>query len=907
MSRLSEVIYSRLVGKPAARVCNDIDERACRHVPGNFVLLILSHFFSKLGDALASPKVVLPWVMEALQAPLYLIGFLVPIRESGSLIPQLLIASYIRALAVRKWAWVIGSLLQAAAIGGIGLVAWWLQGTQAGWAIVALLTLFSLARGLSSVAAKDVLGKTIPKTRRGQVNGWSASSAGLVTVALALLLLLARQRELPAQAYGLLLAGAGLLWLVAAAVYARIEELPGAAENGGNALSEALRRLAILRRDAPFRRFVITRALLLCSALTAPYYVVLAQQRLGSAASLLGMFLLASGAASLLSAPLWGRFADLSSRKVLIVAALLTTTLGVAVFLLDSLQPQWLAIGWLLPALYFCLSVAHQGVRIGRKTYVVDLAQGNRRTDYVAVSNSLIGVILLVMGFAGALGAVLTISQIILLLSLLGALGSVMAATLPEVEQAGGRLIYSGRGVRRQGGCPRRVPADRTLLTWDTRPMRPAMSKQSDSTLDSSAFLTQVFDRLEVADDVRQRLACAKLSVQVHIPVRMDDGTLKMFRGWRVQYDDTRGPTKGGVRFHPRVSAAEVTALSLWMTIKCAVVDLPFGGAKGGICVDPKGLSRLELERLSRGYIRAIHDLIGPERDIPAPDINTNATVMGWMADEYGQIERRQVPAVITGKPLGLGGSAGRVTATGRGALQVLQLWVKRAGKSPGQLRVAVQGFGNAGYHFARLAHEAGYQIVAISDSQGAIYSEKGLDPEPIWRHKHETRKLEGAVYCNGSVCEERKADRLEQAQLLELEVDILVLAALEDAISADNAGRIKAGVILEIANGPVTAKAEQCLEQAGIVVLPDVLVNAGGVIASHLEWVQNRTGDYWPEEEIERRLEQRICRAAEACFDCAEEQQVSLRWAAYLLGVERIADAMSRQGTRAYFNGHND
>ncbi len=433
------------------------------------------------------------------------------------------------------------------------------------------------------------------------------------------------------------------------------------------------------------------------------------------------------------------------------------------------------------------------------------------------------------------------------------------------------------------------------------------MSKQPDSALDSSVFLNQVFDRLKVVDDVRQRLACAKLCVQVHIPVRMDDGSLKMFRGWRVQYDDTRGPTKGGVRFHPQVSAAEITALSLWMTIKCAVVDLPFGGAKGGICVDPKRLSRLELERLSRGYIRAIHDLIGPQRDIPAPDINTNATVMGWMADEYGQIERRQVPGVITGKPLGLGGSAGRVAATGRGALQVLQLWAKRNDKSPGELRVAVQGFGNAGYHFARLAHEAGYRIVALSDSQGAIHSEKGLDPEPIWRHKHATRTLEGTVYCDGSVCEERKVDRLEQAQLLELDVDILVLAALEDAISEENAGRIRAGVILEIANGPVTAKADQCLEAAGIQVLPDVLVNAGGVIVSHLEWVQNHTGDYWPEETIEQRLDQRISQATEACFDCAEAEQVSLRWAAYLLGVGRIAEAMCQQGTRALFNGHND
>ena len=424
---------------------------------------------------------------------------------------------------------------------------------------------------------------------------------------------------------------------------------------------------------------------------------------------------------------------------------------------------------------------------------------------------------------------------------------------------------------------------------------------------DVPTFLESIFERLNAADDVRQRLACAKLTAQVSIPVRMDDGALKVFQGWRVQYDDTRGPTKGGVRFHPQVSAEEVTHLSFWMTIKCAVVDLPFGGAKGGICVDPKGLSKLELERLSRGYIRAIHDLIGPDRDIPAPDVNTNATVMGWMADEYAQIERRQVPAMITGKPLGLGGSAGRVAATGRGALQVLQLWAKRENKSPEKLRIAVQGFGNAGYHFARLAHDAGYRIVAISDSRGAIYDEEGLTPQPIWEHKNQTRELKGMVYCDESVCELSKDESIDQQKLLELDVDVLVLAALENAVNEDNVERIKAKVILEIANGPVTSKADQLLAEAGVLILPDVLVNAGGVIVSHLEWVQNRTGDYWTEDTVEQRLDERIGQAAEACFARAAEQQVSMRTAAYLQGVARIAEAMSNQGTRTYFNEHND
>jgi glutamate dehydrogenase (NADP+) len=433
------------------------------------------------------------------------------------------------------------------------------------------------------------------------------------------------------------------------------------------------------------------------------------------------------------------------------------------------------------------------------------------------------------------------------------------------------------------------------------------MSKRSEAEPNAQTFLESIFERLDVADDVRQRLACAKFTAQVSIPVRMDDGTLKMFQGWRVQYDDTRGPTKGGVRFHPQVSAEEVTNLSFWMTIKCAVVDLPFGGAKGGICVDPKCLSRLELERLSRGYIRAIHDLIGPDRDIPAPDVNTNATVMGWMADEYAQIERRQVPAMITGKPIGLGGSAGRVAATGRGALQVLQLWAKREDKSPDQLRVAVQGFGNAGYHFARLAHEAGYRIVAISDSKGAIYDEEGLNPQPIWEHKNQTRALKGMVYCDESVCAQSKAKSISQQDLLELDVDVLVLAALEDAVDEDNAERVQAKVILEIANGPVTCKADQLLEDANVLILPDVLVNAGGVIVSHLEWVQNRIGDYWTQETVEQRLDERIGKAAEACFERAAEEQVSMRTAAYLQGVGRIAEAMSHQGTRTYFSEHSD
>ncbi len=431
---ISENLYEKITNVEDARVCTAIDENACHVVPGNFILTIISYFFSKLGDAVANPKVVLPWVMETLSAPLFLIGFLVPIRESGSLIPQLVIASYIREMPIRKWMWILGSVLQAFAMFGIGLVAFSLDGTVAGWAIIGLLIIFSLARGLSSVAAKDVIGKTIPKTRRGQLNGWSASAAGLITIGIGSVMMLDQAEQLSATNCGLLLCLAGLLWIMAAFSYANINEFAGETSGGGNALTEALKRLSILRDDKPFRHFVITRSLLLCSALTAPFYVVMAQKSLGSAPFLLGLFMIASGAASLISAPFWGRFADVSSRKVMIVAALLTAMLGLIIFCIDQFHDEWLSLIWLLPSAYFLLSIAHQGVRIGRKTYVLDLAEGNRRTDYVAVSNSVIGVVLLLMGGVGALSELIAISGVILFLSLLGLLGAAMATRLPDVE-----------------------------------------------------------------------------------------------------------------------------------------------------------------------------------------------------------------------------------------------------------------------------------------------------------------------------------------------------------------------------------------------------------------------------------------------------------------------------------------
>ena len=432
---LTQDIYEKLVNDEDARACKAIPEEACREVPGNFLRTLISSFLSKLGDALVNPKITLPWLLQALGAPLWMLGWLVPIRESGSMLPQLAIASYIRTLAVRKWVWVLGSVLQAIAIGLIALTAFTLEGQIAGWSILLWLVVFSLARGLSSVASKDVLGKTIPKQRRGSLNGWAETAAGLITLAVALYLLSGHQAAGSTLLYALGFAGAALCWLLAAVVFAGIREFPGETDGGRNGLREAFARFSLLKTDAAFRHFLITRTLMLCSALSAPFMVVLAQQEMNAALSLLALFMAASGLASLLSGRFWGRFADSSSRRVMMYSGLMAAATGLLVFVLHWFEPQWLSQVWLLPLLYFVLSVAHQGVRLGRKTYVVNMAEGNRRTDYVSVGNTLIGVILLMMGMISALEPVIGVSGVILVLSVMGFTGSLMASRLPEVER----------------------------------------------------------------------------------------------------------------------------------------------------------------------------------------------------------------------------------------------------------------------------------------------------------------------------------------------------------------------------------------------------------------------------------------------------------------------------------------
>ncbi len=417
------------------------------------------------------------------------------------------------------------------------------------------------------------------------------------------------------------------------------------------------------------------------------------------------------------------------------------------------------------------------------------------------------------------------------------------------------------------------------------------------------ARLDKAANHVEIPSEIFKRLHFPKAILSVSIPVRRDDGSLEIYQGYRVQHSDLLGPGKGGLRYHPEVDIDEVKALAFWMTCKCAIMDLPYGGAKGGVAVDPKDLSMLELERLSRGFIRRIADFIGPEVDIPAPDVYTNERIMGWMMDEYSDVVRRRTPGVITGKPLALGGSVGRSGATGRGGYFCLRELARERDWSPAETRVAIHGFGNAGQSIARLLHEDGYKVVAVSDSAGGIYHPDGLDIPEVIKGKTAGRKVE-AVYCKDSVCDQDGVDVISNADLLTLDVDVLIPAALDDVITEDNAADIRASVILELANGPTTLEADQVLDKRNVTVIPDILANAGGVTVSYYEWVQNRSGDYWSEEEVDERLEKRMRRQFAAVMGLVRELDVSFREAAYCLALKRLGAAAEALGTQALFNG---
>lgn len=387
--------------------------------------------------------------------------------------------------------------------------------------------------------------------------------------------------------------------------------------------------------------------------------------------------------------------------------------------------------------------------------------------------------------------------------------------------------------------------------------------------------------------------------IDVEVPVVMDNKETKKFHGYRVQYSSARGPYKGGIRFHPETDLNEVKALAFWMAVKCAVVGIPYGGAKGGMTVDPKQLSRGELERLTRSFTRAIASHIGPEKDIPAPDVHTNPQIMAWMMDEFSKIRGYNVPGVVTGKPLELGGSAGREEATGRGAFYVLVEIAQKLRLNPKKTRVVVQGFGNVGYHFARFAYKAGYQIIGLSDSQGGIHSLEGtsMDPENVMESKLKRGRIHGC-YCIGSVCDCTHFKQVTNEEILTTPCDILVPAALENQITKKNAGVIKARVVLELANGPTTPDADTILKRRKITVVPDVLANAGGVTVSYFEWVQNLQQFYWTADEVDARLKPIMIHAFHEVWEMAIKKKTTLRMGAYCLAIDRIARAMELRGT---------
>jgi len=405
-------------------------------------------------------------------------------------------------------------------------------------------------------------------------------------------------------------------------------------------------------------------------------------------------------------------------------------------------------------------------------------------------------------------------------------------------------------------------------------------------------YLYEAAEQVKLEEDIVKVLEAPKRVVEVSIPLRLDSGKIEVFKAYRVLHSDARGPGKGGIRYLKELTAEDAKALAFLMSIKCACANIPFGGAKGGIAVDVKALSLSELERLSRAYVRGTHLFTGENIDVQAPDLYTNERIIGWMADEYYKIKGRVLPAFITGKPVSMLGSLGRVEATGRGGAFIVSEVAKLKNLKPEKTTVAVQGFGNVGYYTAKFLHEEGYKIAAVSDSKGGVYSDKGLNPEKLMKEKIKDGML-GECIPTGSVTACRELERVTNEELIESDVDILIPAAAEGLITEKNAGKIRAEIVVELANMPITREADKFLEKNKVLVVPDIIANAGGVIVSYFEWIQNRTSNYWKKERVFEELSTIILSEFRTINRISEEKKVSLRSAASIIALERLTEAV--------------
>ena len=412
------------------------------------------------------------------------------------------------------------------------------------------------------------------------------------------------------------------------------------------------------------------------------------------------------------------------------------------------------------------------------------------------------------------------------------------------------------------------------------------MTENNNLVTSTQEIMKEALHKLGIDDGMYELVKEPLRFLEIRIPVRMDDGTVKTFKGYRAQHNQAVGPTKGGIRFHPDVNVEEVKALSMWMTMKCGITNLPFGGGKGGVICDPREMSNLELERLSRGYVKAISQFVGPASDIPAPDVYTNPQIMSWMMDEYSKINRSNAFAFITGKPLSLGGSQGRNRATALGAVITIEEAAKHRNINIEDSRVAIQGFGNAGSFIAKILHDKGAKIVAISESRGALYNPDGLDIEHLLALKEQHGRVTPLF-----------EDVIPNEKLFELDCDILIPAALSNQITETNAHLIQAKIVAEAANGPTTQEATKILTHRDVLIIPDVLASAGGVTVSYFEWVQNNQGYYWSEEEIITKLEEKMVEAFNKIYDLAENRKMDMRLAAYVVGLKRTAEATRFRG----------